>query len=140
MPQQVDDNNRLRTPPRIRFQGNERLIDLREAFARLPAESVARDGHMQKALYRWGPMTTAIFAFDVGGEVPCHDWDGGAMIHILSGRMQVETESGAYEAGPDHLLLLDPSVKRRLTALEPTRLLLTVVLPDQQGGDDESSG
>jgi mannose-6-phosphate isomerase-like protein (cupin superfamily) len=128
MPQQFDQKAPLRTPPRVRFQGAERCIDLRAEFAALPGESIVRDGHIQKTLYRWGPMTTAIFVYEQGAQLPTYEVQGEAVLHVLSGRVRVETESETYEAGAENLVLLDPNVKHCLTALEPTRLLLTVVL------------
>jgi mannose-6-phosphate isomerase-like protein (cupin superfamily) len=130
MPPDPDQKAPLRTPPRIRFEGRERCVDLRTAFAHLPSESVVRDGHIQKALYRWGPMTTAIFAFEKGAQLPAHELEGEAVLHVLSGQMKIETESETYEAGDETLVLLDPNVRYRLTALAPTQLLLTVVLKE----------
>lgn len=119
---------RPRTPPRQRFAGSERLFDLNTAFAELPAESVLRQGHMQKALYRLGPATTAIFAFEAGGGLDQYTVAGEAIIHVIRGRLQVRTDEGSYELTRDQMVLLDPGIPHDLHALEPTRLLLTVVL------------
>jgi quercetin dioxygenase-like cupin family protein len=120
--------NRPRVPPRERFAGTERVFNLEKAFADLPAESTARQGHMQKALYRLGPTTTAIFAFDSGGAIEQHTAEGESIIHVLSGRLSIRTSKATHELGANDLMLLDPGVPYDLTALEPTRMLMTFVL------------
>lgn len=119
---------RPRIPPRERFAGTERLFNLEKAFAELPGESTPRQGHMQKALYRLGPTTTAIFAFETGGEIDQHSVDGESIIHVLSGRMSIRTAQSKRELGPNDLMMLDPGVPHDVKALEPTRMLMTVVL------------
>ncbi|MCW5758062.1 MAG: hypothetical protein KIT54_12565 [Phycisphaeraceae bacterium] len=42
---------RLRPHPATRFAGDIHVVDLEEAFARLPGESVERRGLAQEALY-----------------------------------------------------------------------------------------
>jgi quercetin dioxygenase-like cupin family protein len=122
------DQSRPRIPPRVRFAGTERVFNLDQAFAELPAESTPRQGHMQKALYRLGPTTTAIFEFSAGGGIDQHTIEGESTIHVLSGRLSVRTAVAQHELGPNDLLLLDPGVPHDLTALEPTRMLMTFVL------------
>ena len=122
--------DRLRVPPRERFAGSERVIDLDDAFAQLPAESVSRQGHMQKALYRLGPTTTAIFAFEAGAGLDPYTADAEAIIHVVEGRLRVRTHGNEYELTRNQMLLLDPRVPHGIKALAPTRMLLTTVLQD----------
>ena len=118
---------RPRVPPRERFSGTERVFNLDKAFAELPAESTARQGHMQKALYRLGPTTTAIFAFEKGGHIDQHTAEGEAIVHILSGLMSVQTAAAVHELKTNDLLMLDPGVPYIFKALAPTRMLMTFV-------------
>ncbi len=122
--------DRLRVPPRERFAGCERIVDLRAAFSALPAESVPRKGHMQKTLYRLGPTTTAIFAFERGHGLDQYAVDGEAIIHVIRGRLRVRTAESEYDLAENQMLLLDPGVPHEVTALEPARMLLTVVLKE----------
>jgi quercetin dioxygenase-like cupin family protein len=119
---------RRRIPPRERFSGSERVFNLDKAFADLPGESTPRQGHMQKALYRLGPTTTAIFAFEKGGAIEQHTAEGESIIHVLSGRLSVRTSKSKHELRANDLLLLNPGVPHDLEALEPTRMLMTFVL------------
>jgi len=122
--------SRPRIPPRVRFAGPERVINLEQAFAELPAESTPRQGHMQKALYRLGPTTTAIFEFEAGGAIDQHTAEAEAIIHVLSGRLMVRTANAKHELGPNDVMLLDPGVPHDLKALAPTRMLMTFVLEE----------
>ena len=119
--------NRPRVHPRERFAGTERVFNLDKAFAELPTESTARQGHMQKALYRLGPTTTAIFTFEKGGHIDRHTAEGEAIIHVLSGRLSIQTAATTHELKTNDLLLLDPGVPYTFKALEPTRMLMTFV-------------
>ena len=123
-----EGQSRLRVPPRERFRGKERVFDLDRAFAELPRESVVRYGHIQKTLYRYGPTTTAIFAFEKGATLDAYRVEGEAILHVLAGHLKVKTEADAHELSAGQILLLDPDVEHSLSALEPTRLLLTVVI------------
>jgi quercetin dioxygenase-like cupin family protein len=117
-----------RIPPRTRFAGSEHIVHLEPAFAALPSESTVHQGHMQKALYRLGRTTIAIFHFETGGRMTPHLVEGEAIIHVLSGRLRVHTSQALHDLSGGSLLLLDPNVPHDVTALEPTRMLLTVVL------------
>jgi quercetin dioxygenase-like cupin family protein len=127
-----DDTSRLRVPPRERFAGSEQVISLEHAFAELPRESVQRQGHMQKTLYRHGPTTTAIFAFDAGSGLKKHSVDGEAIVHVIEGRVKISTENSEYELGANQLILLNPGVTYDLEAIEPTRMLFNVVLKEEE--------
>ena len=121
---------RLRVPPRERFAGSERIFDLEAAFAKLPRESVARHGHMQKILYRTGSTTTAIFAFEAGAGLDRYTADAEAIIHVVEGRLRVRTQGNEYELTRNQMLLVDPRVPHDIKALAPTRMLLMTVLQD----------
>lgn len=124
----MSTSERRRTAPRDRFAGSEKLFNLDRAFDQLPDESVARQGHMQKVLYRHGNVTTGIFAFEAGGGIHQHTVDGESNIHVLEGELHVQTPQQQYTLGPGDLLLLDPAVPHDLKAVKATRMLMTVAL------------
>ncbi len=122
-----DATRRLRTDPRDRFANPEVCLRLDDEFAQLPKESASRQGHMQKALYRHGNTTTAIFTFDAGSGIDQHAVEGESIIHVIGGKMNVATAEHEYVLGPNDLLLLDPGVPHDLKAIEPSRMLMTFV-------------
>lgn len=127
---------RLRPPPSRRFRDRERCFDLDAAFRRLPGESIPRDGHMQQTLCRYGGVTTAIFAFDAGAGLDRFRVDGESILHVIDGRVHVETDDATHELTPDCILLLDPDVAQSLTAVESSRVLIHFIL---DGTADEES-
>jgi quercetin dioxygenase-like cupin family protein len=90
---QRPSGQRRRVAPRERFAGAEKLFNLQREFDQLPRESIVRQGHMQKALYRHGPLTTAIFAFEPDGAIDQHSVEGESILHVLEGRLFVCTGS-----------------------------------------------
>lgn len=120
--------DRTRMAPRDRFAGAEQAFRLADEFANLPAQSTPRQGHMQKALYRHGPVTTAIFEFQKDGHINQHAIEGESILHVLEGRVIVHTPTAEYDLGPNDLLLIDPAVPHDIRAAERSRLLMTVVL------------
>lgn len=119
---------RPRTPPRERFAGNEKQFRLEEEFAGLPEESRGHGGHMQKALYRHGPFTTAIFAFDAGSGLDQHRVEGESFIHVLEGELSVQTSENEYLLRANDVLLLDPGVQHDLRAVKATRMMMTFIM------------
>ena len=82
----------------------------------------------KKTLYRLGPTTTAIFSFEAGGGLHQYTVDGEAIAHVIKGRLRISTAGNDYQLTSNQMLLLDPGVPHELNALEPSHLLLTVVL------------
>ena len=121
---------RRRVAPRERFAKSERQLNLDREFENLPSESELRQGHMQKALYKHGAATTGIFIFEANGGIDQHRVEGEAAIHVLEGQLLVRTGEGEYTLSRNDVLLLNPDVPHDLRAVEPTRMLMTVVLSD----------
>jgi quercetin dioxygenase-like cupin family protein len=125
---------RARVHPRERFAGSEKLFQLDREFGALPDESTVHGGHMQKALYRHKTVTTAIFAFEPGGWIDEHETECELTILVLEGKLFVTTEESEYTLGRNEMLLLNPGVKHDIKAVEPTRLLMTFVQIETDGG------
>lgn len=121
---------RLREHPARRLADPVTLVDLDHSFAALPSESREDPdrAHIQKTLFRRGPITTAIFAFAKGASLPQHRIDGEAVLQCLSGRIHVHTDDADYTLNPGQLLCLAPDIPHDLIAERPTRLLLHVAL------------
>jgi quercetin dioxygenase-like cupin family protein len=119
---------RVRTDPRERFAGSEKHFDLAREFEQLPRESVLRQGHMQKALYRHGPATTGIWIFEKDGGLTQHVIEGEAFIHVLEGRLFVRTAENEYTLGAGEILLLDAGTPHDMRAVVKTRMMMTFVM------------
>ena len=125
----AQEPNRLRTRPRERFSGDARSFDLLRVFEQLadePHEGVS--GHRQIALFKSGASTIIAFLFEEGGQLPEHNADGVATIHVLEGRLEVETPQERHAVGEDGILMLRPGVPHSVQAQEATKMILTVHL------------
>ena len=126
--------DRLRTHPEQRFLAGDRKVDLNQATAELRAEGrPGGGGHHQKTLYKHGGATIALFLFEAGGRLAEHRTAGTVTIHALDGRLRVAAGGEAHELTAGQLAVLAPGVPHDVTAVEPSRMLLTVHL-ERPGG------
>lgn len=126
---------RNRTRPEERFASTQAVLDLREQSRDLADEpDSGQAGHRQKALIREGPLTLALYHFQAGSRLPDHVVDGVVLIHTLEGRVRITTEQGSHELPAGCVLRLSSGVRHDLTALDTSRVLLTIALegPDSQ--------
>ena len=90
----MNTDDRLRTPPRERFEGSEHLFDLGTESARLRDEpGEARDGHRQITLFRGGGVSIVLFDFEADGWLRDHAADGYVTVHVLSGEIRIATDT-----------------------------------------------
>jgi quercetin dioxygenase-like cupin family protein len=74
------------------------------------------------------------FAFDSGQELTEHTAGVPAVFQVISGRFRVSVAGGdTSEMGPEAWLLLDAREPHSLLALEPARLLLTMLQRPEEG-------
>lgn len=67
-----------------------------------------------------------LFAMDAGQEMSEHQAPFVATVHVLDGRLRFTVDSIEKEMGPHDWLVMPPDAQHRLTALEPTRFVLTL--------------
>jgi quercetin dioxygenase-like cupin family protein len=122
------DQDRLRRPPRERFAGVERVFDLGALFAGLASESVERQGHMQKTVYKHGRLTSAVFAFERAGRLERHRVEGEAVLLVLEGELEVAVDGEKRRVAGGQMMLLDPGVEHEIEARERSQVVMHVVL------------
>lgn len=126
---------RRRIAPRDRFVGNQKHFNLDHEFEQLPNESEFRQGHIQKAIHRQGPVTTAIFIFQANASIEKHQLEGQSSIHVLDGELFVTTPEQEYTLGPNDILLLDPNVPHDIRAVKPSRMLMFLVYNEEDANE-----
>lgn len=127
----AQDPNRLRQPPRQRFEGPARAFALDEVFQELAAEPFRDiDGHHQITLFKDGHTTLIAFLFAAQGYLPEHRTEGIVTIQVLAGHLQLATGDGDFELRGGGLLVLRPGLAHSVEAKAPSRMLLTVHLGD----------
>jgi len=67
-----------------------------------------------------------IFAMDAGQEISEHQAPFVATVHVLDGRLRFGVDGQEREMAPHEWLVMPSSAPHRLTAVEPTRFLLTL--------------
>ncbi|MFI4917892.1 MAG: cupin domain-containing protein [Phycisphaerales bacterium JB060] len=122
------NEDRLRPHPATRFAGDIHVVDLDDAFARLPGESVERRGLSQEALYKHGRLTTAAFAMRKGARLEDHAVDGEAVLHVLAGEVHLTMDGVGQDVAAGQIVLLAPGVEHAVEATEDARLLMHIVL------------
>jgi quercetin dioxygenase-like cupin family protein len=85
------------------------------------------EGVLSKVLYRDDKIRVVGFAFDTGQELTEHTAAVPVVIQVVSGRFEFTTGDQTTEIGPDSWVHLSASVPHSVVALEPSRLLLTLL-------------
>ena len=132
--------SRLRPHADALFAGPEQAFDLVEILTALRSEAhPATRGHRQKALYRHGPVTHAVFAFDAHAELADHQANGLVTIHCLDGALTVRTPEHTHELAPNGLVVLAPGVRHSVRAGDdaPAAMLLTVCRTESDAAEEK---
>jgi quercetin dioxygenase-like cupin family protein len=94
----------------------------------LPARAaVPEQGTLSRVLHQDDRVRLVLFAFDAGQELTEHTASVPAVIQVVSGRFRVTAGGDSFEMGPEAWLRLDAHEAHSLLALEPSRLLLTML-------------
>ncbi len=89
--------------------------------------AVPEQGTLSRVLHQDDRVRLVLFAFDSGQELTEHTASVPALLQVVSGRFRVSTGGDTFEMGPEAWLRLDPHQPHSLLALEPSRLLLTML-------------
>jgi quercetin dioxygenase-like cupin family protein len=127
----MEDQNsgRRRQHPQERFAAPQHPYDLAEAAKALRQEAQAGEGgHRQQSLYKHGPTSVSLFAFDRLTRLAPHRTRGVVSIHLLRGHLRIMAEGKSHDLYSGHLLVLAPGVQHDVVAQEESEMLLTVHL------------
>lgn len=67
-----------------------------------------------------------LFAMDAGQQISEHRAPFISTVHVLEGRLRFGVEAAEREMGPHDWLVMPTNAPHRLSALEPTRFVLTL--------------
>jgi quercetin dioxygenase-like cupin family protein len=94
----------------------------------LPSRAeIPEAGTLSRVLHNDERVRLVLFAFDAGQELTEHTASVPALLQVVSGRFRVGAGGDAFEMGPEAWLRLDPHEPHSLLALQPSRLLLTML-------------
>jgi quercetin dioxygenase-like cupin family protein len=88
---------------------------------------IVGDAIVSKPLVDTGPLKQILFSMDAGQEISEHKAPFPAMVHVLTGRLRFGIGGETREMSPHDWVMMKPGEMHDLTALEPTRFLLTLI-------------
>jgi quercetin dioxygenase-like cupin family protein len=93
---------------------------------------IPEEGVLSKVLYRDERIRVVGFAFDAGQELTEHTAAVPVVIQVISGSFDFAVDGEITQIGPDSWMHLEASVPHSVIALEPARLLLTLLAANGQ--------
>ena len=124
-----------RTKPATLKEGNVmtnkilKNIDLATPLA-LDALVVYQPGQIvSRTLVQNKAVSLTLFAFDTGEEISSHESKGDAMVQILDGTAKITIGDGVYRLTAGETVVMPAGVPHALEAVEPFKMLLTVIFP-----------
>lgn len=74
-------------------------------------------------------VSLTLFAFDTNEEISAHSSGGDAMVQVLDGKAKITIGDGVYFLSTGETVVMPAGVPHALEAVEPFKMLLTVVFP-----------
>ena len=74
-------------------------------------------------------VSLTLFAFDTNEEISSHESKGDAMVQVLDGKAKITIGEGVYFLSAGETVVMPAGVPHALEAVEPFKMLLTVVFP-----------
>jgi quercetin dioxygenase-like cupin family protein len=104
-------------------------IDLASPLS-LPALVTYQKGQIvSRTLVQNHGASLTLFAFDTGEEISSHESKGDAMVQILDGTAKITVGDGVYQLTAGETIVMPAGVPHALEAVEPFKMLLTVIFP-----------
>jgi len=91
--------------------------------------AVAADSTVSRTVLKAAGARLVLFAFDAGQELTEHTAAMPVLLQVLDGRLQVTADDREVLLAPGGVVHLDARVPHSVLALEPSRLLLTMLDP-----------
>ena len=92
---------------------------------------MARDGRTARTLVKRGPLRLVLVAIGGGGEVQEHKAAGPTTIQAVRGRVTVAGGGADHVLQQGDILTLPAAMPHALRAEEPSAVLVTIVLDEQ---------
>jgi len=91
--------------------------------------AVSVDSTVSRTVLKADGVRLVLFAFDVGQELSEHTAAMPVLLRVLDGRLTVSAADRSVELAPGGVVHLPARMPHAVTALEPTRMLLTMLDP-----------
>lgn len=91
---------------------------------------------VSKTLAQNDAVSITLFAFDKGEEIGAHDSEGDAMVQVLEGTGRFTVGGREHHVHAGEALVMPAKIKHAVFAEEAFKMLLTVVFPTEQKGEE----
>ncbi len=98
-----------------------------QAVAAAELVGVADGGIVSRELARTSGGTLTVFAFDKGEGLSEHTAPFDAIVHVLTGRLELTIGGAQVEAASGHVVLMPAEVPHALHAPEPAKMMLIML-------------
>ena len=89
--------------------------------------SIPQNGTLSRVLHQDDRTRLVLFAFDAGQEMTEHRSSSGAIVQVVSGRLNFHVSGEDHAIEPSSWLYMEPGEDHSLQAIEPTLMLLTLL-------------
>jgi quercetin dioxygenase-like cupin family protein len=94
---------------------------------------VAPESTVSRTVLKAEGVRLVLFAFDEGQELTEHTAAMPVLLQVLTGRLRITAAGRSVELAPGGVVHLGTRLPHAVLALEPSRLLLTMLDPRQKG-------
>ena len=77
-------------------------------------------------------VSLTLFAFDTNEEISSHESKGDAMVQVLDGKAKITIGDSVHVLSAGETVVMPAGVPHALEAVEPFKMLLTVVFPNER--------
>jgi quercetin dioxygenase-like cupin family protein len=89
-----------------------------------------QSGRHARTLVKEGALRIVLIALRSGANLEEHQAHGPVSLHVIEGRLRVQTPAQTLELGAGELLALAADLRHDVTALAESALLLTITQPE----------
>lgn len=125
--------------PGREMSGRGHVFDLADEVRSLGRELAhTSGGRAAKTLAKTDGLRVTLVLLSRGATLNPESTAGGASLHVLEGRLRVQTEGEQWELGPRDLIVLGENLREPVTATEQTAFLVTVAWPAGAGASEHA--
>jgi quercetin dioxygenase-like cupin family protein len=89
---------------------------------------IPENGTLSRVVYKDDQMRLVVFGFDTGQELTDHTARHAAILHAVSGRLEVSLDGEGVEVQPGSWVHMPPNLPHAVKALEPSVMVLSLIL------------
>jgi len=116
------------------LDGDALVLDLAHEHAQMQALLPDRHGRTARTLLKSGALRLTLISLAPGGILPEHAAAGPITVQPLEGTMRFTVDGAAHDLGPGSIVTVGAHVRHAVTTDSGVTFLLTVAMPERDGG------